>query len=136
MSRITIRFDAELYEQLQEMATKEEVAVAAIVRQAVSQFVTGQQPDSGQSSAEEQPSADKVSREVQQILQQQVDDLRTQLQIKDDQISELHQLIAMKEKTTQDVAQQLQDTRLQLEDIQRLKQMPWWKKLFAVKHAG
>lgn len=59
-----------------------------------------------------------------EIAQETVELLKQQLQTKDEQISQLHQLVAMSQKHSDDLMKQFDSTTRQIED--RRKPRGWW----------
>ena len=108
MNRLTIRFPTDLYDDLQDLAAEEDIALADAVRQAVSHFLQCWQTQST-------VPADAGS-------QREIEQLHGQAKTKDDQISELHQLLAVSQKSIQQLTHQNQ---LLLED----KRRPLWRRL-------
>lgn len=103
MPRATIRFSEELHQQIQELATKENITVADIVRRAVSHEIEGWQP---------------LADDATPVGSREIEQLHEQIQRKDEQISELHQLFAMSQKHSDELMKQLGDGR---------QQRSWWR---------
>ncbi len=119
MPRITIRFTEELYEQIQDIALEEGIALADVIRQGVSHNIEMREMSADGSAA-------AGSREIEQLHQQiqtkdeQIRQLNDHIQTKDAQIDQLHQLVAMAQSNQA-------DTLKQLEDLRGQRQRRWWQ---------
>ena len=105
MPRLGIRLEQACYDRLQECASARSLTVSDFVRESVRQAMEDDKEVSGD-----------VSR-------RELERLEGQVQEKDKQISELHQLLAVSQKSIQQLTQQNQ---LLLED----KRKPLWRRLF------
>lgn len=108
MPNPSFRVSQEIYEQMKSTAESENVSLSDFIRTAVIHALD----DNGEP-------ADVSDERLAGVLQ-------VQLTEKDEQIRELHQLLAVQSKTTAALTEQLDTSRQMIEDMRR----PWWRRMF------
>ena len=106
----SIRMTIEFFERIQTAAKIQSLSVSDYIRDAVEQVLQNAEHDVEQRSTD-------IEREAFRTLQ-------TQLETKDEQIDHLQQLLAVSQKSIQQLAEQNQ---FLLEDTRR---RTWWKQIF------
>ena len=116
---IGVKVPIEFYVKIKEYADSNGVSISDFIRDAMARRLNGNQQ-----------SSNEASNDVKQMF----DSFGEQLRIKDEQIEQLHQLLAMKEKTTANLTEeriiiksQLEHANLQLEYLQN--RLTVWQKL-------
>lgn len=110
---VGFRISEDTYEEIRLQAEREEITVSDFVRKSVQHCLSGVKQD------------EKLQLH---IVKQQLSKKDEQIDKKDEQIDHLHQLLAMKEKNTNALTEQLEQKELMLEDLQNRSV---WKKLKA-----
>jgi predicted transcriptional regulator len=105
MPNPSFRVSDEFYEKMRATAEAQNVSMSDLIRTAVEHAIEG----NGKPS-------DTLNESLTAVL-------REQLQEKDGQIRELHQLVAMSQKHSDDLMRQLDSTNRQLEDHRERR---WW----------
>ena len=106
----SIRMTIEFFERIQTAAKIQSLSVSDYIRDAVEQVLQNAEHDIEQRSTD-------IEREAFRTLQ-------TQLETKDEQIDHLQQLLAVSQKSIQQLAEQ---NHLLLEDTRK---RTWWKRIF------
>jgi antitoxin component of RelBE/YafQ-DinJ toxin-antitoxin module len=115
MRQINVRVDEAFYNEAKAKADELGVSLSDLVRDAVKQvYSNGTAPHTAPNEI--------PFREMLDILRGELDGLREELFTKNNQISELHQLLAMSQKNTGELTQQLEDMR------QTRRWWHWWKR--------
>lgn len=110
MPNPSFRLSDELYARMREAAEAQNITLSVLVREAVASWL------------------DTNGNPSHEIAQETVELLKVQLQAKDEQIRELHQLIAMSQKHSDDLMKQLDSTTKQLEDHHQRRGWWFWKR--------
>lgn len=115
MRQINVRVDEAFYTEAKTKADKLGVSLSDLVRDAVKQVYSN-------GTAKHTAPDETPLRDVLDVLTTELDGLREELSTKNDQIGELHQLLAMSQKNTGELTQQLEDMR------HRRSWWQWWKR--------
>ena len=118
MHKTSVRFSNQDYERIKAQSEIESISVADMVRKLVGSALEAQR--NGREAQDAQGEDNGTTTEA----------LRDQLREKDQQISELHQLFAMKEKNLATFGEQLERAQLQLEDMRAKEKRSWWQRTF------
>ena len=139
MRQFNVRVEDELYEVASQKAKELRISLSDLIRNTVKQVCSN---DKANSKATDETESALVNEPVLAVLQQQLDLLghqlsqkdghinqfQTQLKTKDEQISELHKLMAMGHQECSQLTEQLDRATLQLTDVQhKQKTRPWWR---------
>ena len=125
MPNLTFRCNQEFIDSVKSTAEKKQMSMSDFVRTAVLHFIgDASHPQSN------------ASTETIYVLQTQVDTLHKQLETKDEQILQLHQLVAMSLRHSSDLVNQLEQTTKQLES--QRQNGKWWRffKRFRMPSSG
>ena len=104
MPNPSFRLSDELYARMKEATEAQNITLSDIVRESVAQWLDNGASNNGQPSH--------------MVAHETVELLKAQLQAKDDQIAQLHQLVAMSQKHSDDFMKQLEDGR---------QHRAWWR---------
>ena len=98
------RVSDEFYERVKDEAVSQHISVSDFIRQAIETAVDD--------------SLQTVNKSKDAFSEQTLDVIRSELEQKNEQISQLHQLVAMSQKHSEDLTKQLEDGR---------QRRSWWR---------
>jgi len=125
MKVLSFKIPIVLYEQIKTHANSRGITVSELARMQLTDVYEGNpETDGGKSEIDDRLT--NVS-EANAVLKAQVAGLESELVIKNEQISELHQLLAIQSKTTGQLTEQLEAVK-ELEDMRQRRS--WWGRLF------
>ena len=133
---VTVRMPLALYDKIKTDAESRSASISDVIRDAVvKRYESPRQDDTPAYEQYIQP-VEQVFQTLSKQLEIKDEQLKTQLaakteqiQTKDQQIDQLHQLLAMKEKSVDEALAQLNRANLQLEDLRKPRTM--WQKVKA-----
>lgn len=133
---VTVRMPLELYDKVKDDAESQGASISDVVREAVVRLYENPVPKAVQMYEDYiQPVkelCDTLSGQLEtkdRQFQAQLEAKEQQLQTKDQQIDQLHQLLAMKEKSISEAMAQLNRATLQLDDLRQSRTM--WQRIKA-----
>ena len=110
MPNPSFRLSDDLYARMKEAADAQNITLSVLVREAVAHWLS----NNGNPSH-------AVAHETVELL-------KIQLQAKDEQISQLHQLLGIAQKNVGDISQQLDRAHVQIEDHRERRGWWFWRK--------
>jgi hypothetical protein len=129
---VTVRMPLQLYNQVKNDADSRNASISDVVREAVVRRYEEPVPDDDNYIQPVKDLCEALTKQLQtkdQQLHIQLEKQEQQLGTKDEQIQQLHQLLAMKEKSVEEALTQLNRAYLQIEQMRPPRTI--WQKLKA-----
>ena len=129
----SVRINEELYDRIKTISKSKQLSISDFIRNAVEHVLQIEEQGIEQRVTDIEQNAFDVLQTQLKLLHDQIqakddntEQLLAQLQQKDEQISQLHQIVAMSQSHTNELTQQLDRAHLQLEDLRQKR--PWWRR--------